>query len=85
MTNIKRNIKPVLFCVLSSVLSAFCFYEIIITFFSKNTSHQNISKNVILNYIIDTVATFNERLQLGYLIGLGLLALLFELAFSNVK
>lgn len=83
MTNIKRSIKPVIFCLLSVALSAFCIREIIKTILSEKTSHLNFTQNAFLNVIIDTVHSFNERLQVGYLIGIGFLALLFELAFSD--
>lgn len=83
MTSIKRSIKPVIFCLLSVALSAFCIYEIIKTIILENSSHLNITHNSFLNGIIDTVYAFNERFQGGYLLGIGLLALLFELAFSN--
>lgn len=83
MTNIKRSIKPVFFCLLSVALSAFCIHEIIKTILSEKTSHLNFTQNAFLNVIIDNVHSFNERLQVGYLIGIGLLALLFELAFSD--
>lgn len=83
MTSIKRNIKPVVFCMLSVALSAFCIYEIIKAVFSENFSHLNVTKNAFLNAIIDTVNAFNEQIQVGYLIGGGLLALIFELAFSD--
>jgi len=83
MTNIKRSIKPVIFCLLSVALSAFCVYEIIRTIILENSSHLNITHNSFLNGIIDTVYAFNERFQGGYLLGIGLLALLFELAFSD--
>ena len=83
MTSIKRYIKPVIFCLLSVVLSAFCICEIIKTIILENSSHLNITHNSLLNGIIDTVYAFNERFQGGYLLGIGLLALLFELAFSN--
>ena len=83
MTSIKRSIKPVIFCLLSAALSGFCIYEIIKAIFSENSSHLNITQNAFLNVIIDIVNTFNERIQVGYLIGIGLLALLFELAFSD--
>ena len=43
----------------------------------------NYTSNKFLNVIIDTVSAFNERIHVGYLIGIGLLALLFELAFSD--
>ena len=83
MTSIKRSIKPVVFCLLSVALSAFCIYEIIKTIILKNSSHLNITHISFLNGIIDTVYAFNERFQGGYLLGIGLLALLFELAFSD--
>lgn len=83
MTNIKRSIKPVIFCLLSVALSAFCIREIIKTILSEKTTHINFTQNAFLNVIIDTVHSFNERLQVGYLIGIGFLALLFELAFSD--
>ena len=83
MTNIKRSIKPVFFCLLSVVLSAFCIYEIIKTIILENSPHLNITHISFLNGIIDTVYAFNERFQGGYLLGIGLLALLFELAFSD--
>ena len=83
MTNIKRSIKPVIFCLLSVALSAFCVYEIIRTIILENSTHLNITHNSFLNGIIDTVYAFNERFQGGYLLGIGLLALLFELAFSD--
>ena len=83
MTNIKRSIKPVFFCLLSVALSAFCIYEIIKTIILENSSHLNITHISFLNGIIDTVYAFNERFQGGYLLGIGLLALLFELAFSD--
>lgn len=83
MTNIKRSIKPVIFCLLSVALSAFCIYEIIKTIILENSSHLNITHYSFLNGIIDTVYAFNERFQGGYLLGIGLLALLFELAFSD--
>ena len=83
MTSIKRSIKPVIFCLLSMALSAFCIYEIIKTIILENSSHLNITHISFLNGIIDTVYAFNERFQGGYLLGIGLLALLFELAFSD--
>jgi hypothetical protein len=83
MTSIKRSIKPVIFCLLSVALSAFCIYEIIKTIILENSSHLNITHYSFLNGIIDTVYAFNERFQGGYLLGIGLLALLFELAFSD--
>lgn len=83
MTNIKRSIKPVIFCLLSVAISAFCIYEIIKTIILENSSHLNITNYSFLNGIIDTVYAFNERFQGGYLLGIGLLALLFELAFSD--
>ncbi len=83
MTSIKRSIKPVIFCLLSVALSAFCIYEIIKTIILENSSHLNITHISFLNGIIDTVYAFNERFQGGYLLGIGLLALLFELAFSD--
>lgn len=83
MTNIKRSVKPVIFCLLSLALSAFCIREIIKTILSGKTSHLNFTQNAFLNVIIDTVHSFNERLQVGYLIGIGFLALLFELTFSD--
>jgi len=83
MTNIKRSIKPVIFCLLSVAISAFCIYEIIKTIILENSSHLNITHYSFLNGIIDTVYAFNERFQGGYLLGIGLLALLFELAFSD--
>lgn len=83
MTSIKRTIKPVIFCLLSAALSAFCIYEIIMAIISEKPSHLNITTNAFLNVIIDTVNAFNERIKVGSLIGIGLLALLFELAFSN--
>lgn len=83
MTNIKRSIKPVFFCLLSVALSAFCIYEIIMTIILETPSHLNYTSNKFLNVIIDTVSAFNERIHVGYLIGIGLLALLFELAFSD--
>ena len=64
-------------------LSAFCIYEIIKTIILENSSHLNITHISFLNGIIDTVYAFNERFQGGYLLGIGLLALLFELAFSD--
>ena len=78
-----RNIKPITFCLLSTALSVFCFYEIVLALLSGNASHLHITQNIFLNFIIDTVNTFNNNLQLGYLIGIGLLALLFELLFSD--
>lgn len=83
MTSIKRSIKPVIFCLLSVAISAFCIYEIIKTIILENSSHLNITHYSFLNGIIDTVYAFNERFQGGYLLGIGLLALLFELAFSD--
>jgi len=83
MTFIKRTIKPVIFCLLSVTLSAFCIYEIIMTIIHETPSHLNYTSNTFLNIIIDTVSAFNERIHIGYLIGIGLLALLFELAFSD--
>jgi len=83
MTFIKRTIKPVIFCLLSVALSAFCIYEIIMTIIHETPSHLNYTSNTCLNVIIDTVGAFNERIHIGYLIGIGLLALLFELAFSD--
>ena len=41
MTNIKRSIKPVFFCLLSVALSAFCIYEIIMTIILETPSHLN--------------------------------------------
>ena len=69
MTNIKRSIKPVFFCMLSAALSGFCIYEIIKTILSEKTLHLNFTQNAFLNVIIDTVHSFNERLKVGYLIG----------------
>lgn len=83
MTFITRTIKPVIFCLLSAALSAFCIYEIIMTIILETPSHLNYTSNKFLNVIIDTVSAFNERIHVGYLIGIGLLALLFELAFSD--
>ena len=83
MTFIKRTIKPVIFCLLSVTLSAFCIYEIIMTIIHETPSHLNYTSNTFLNIIIDTVSAFNERIHIGFLIGIGLLALLFELAFSD--
>lgn len=68
---------------LSVTLSAFCIYEIIMTIIHETPSHLNYTSNTFLNIIIDTVSAFNERIHIGYLIGIGLLALLFELAFSD--
>ena len=65
MTNIKRSIKPVFFCLLSVALSAFCIHEIIKTILSEKTSHLNFTQNAFLNVIIDNVHSFNERLQVG--------------------
>ncbi len=64
-------------------LSAFCIYEIIMTIIHETPSHLNYTSNTFLNVIIDTVSAFNERIHIVYLIGIGLLALLFELAFSD--
>ena len=80
---IKRTIKSVIFCLLSAALSGFCIYELIKVIFSGKTSHLNITQNALLNVIIDKVNAFNDHMQVGYLIGIGLLALLFELAFSD--
>ena len=62
MTSIKRTIKPVIFCLLSAALSAFCIYEIIMAIISEKPSHLNITTNAFLNVIIDTVNAFNERI-----------------------
>ena len=83
MINIKRNIKPFTFCLLSTALSSICLYGIKMAMFSENSSHLNITKYTFLNNIISTINTFNNNLRLGYLIGIGLLALIFELAFSD--
>jgi hypothetical protein len=53
------------------------------TIIHETPSHLNYTSNTFLNIIIDTVSAFNERIHIGYLIGIGLLALLFELAFSD--
>ena len=83
MTNIKANIKPVIFCLLSTIVSVYCIYQLILAIFTGESEHLHITGNAIMNALIDTVSTFNERLQAKYLIGVGLLALLFELLFSD--
>ena len=58
MTDIKRNIKPFIFCLLSIALSAFCLYGFRSALLSDATSHLNISRYTFLNNIIDAVINF---------------------------
>ncbi len=83
MTYIKGNIKPVIFCLLSTAVSAYCLYELILAILSGESEHLHITGIAPMNALIDTVSAFNERLQATHLIGIGLLALLFELLFSD--
>lgn len=83
MTFFKRNVLPVIFCLVSITISAYCAYELYLTLYYENPSNLHITNNLILNLMIDYIATFNERLQAERLIGLGLLALICELLFSN--
>ena len=83
MTFFKRNVLPVIFCLVSITISAYCAYELYLTLYYENPSNLHITNSLILNLLIDYVATFNEMLQVERLIGLGLLALICELLFSN--
>ena len=83
MTDIKRNIKPFIFCLLSTALSVFCLYGFRSALLSDATSHLNISRYTFLNNIIDAVINFDNTVKLGYLLFVGFLALIFELSFSN--
>lgn len=83
MTFFKRNVLPVIFCLVSITISAYCAYELYLTLYYENPSNLHITNSLILNLLIDYVATFNEMLQVERLIGLGLLAFICELLFSN--
>ena len=79
----KRSIKAIVFCLLSMVVSAFCIYELILASMDKESSQIHITWVPFLNRMIGTVNTFNGRIDIALLLGLGIIALIFELAFSD--
>ena len=72
----KRSIKAIVFCLLSMVVSAFCIYELILASMDKESSQIHITWVPFLNRMIGTVNTFNGRIDIALLLGLGIIALI---------
>lgn len=80
MTFIKRTIKPVIFCLLSVALSAFCIYEIIMTIASVVLIASVIKYGGLWGALIRVPLLFTSNICLCTLIG----ALIVSLGFAIV-